>query len=190
MLNQLVYDFATWLDAQAWSTLLHESYYMYNWVETTHVLSLMISLGMLFLIDLRMLGYAFPNVPASSIAERLNKPMLVGFSIMMITGVLLFYAIPVRSSQSLWFRIKVVLLVAAAVNALLFRNRMATSVATWDTDARAPKQLRIGAALSLGFWALIVVSGRLIAYDWFDCAHGQSGIISSLAGCVPGQEQF
>ncbi|CAN0499099.1 unnamed protein product, partial [Discosporangium mesarthrocarpum] len=49
------------LDDTQWSTLLHESYYMYNWTESTHVLTLMVSLGMLFLIDLRMLGVAFPD---------------------------------------------------------------------------------------------------------------------------------
>ena len=49
-----------------WSTRLHESYSMYNWVETPHVLSLMLSLGLLFLIDMRMLGRALPNVPAAT----------------------------------------------------------------------------------------------------------------------------
>jgi hypothetical protein len=40
--------------------------------------------------------------------------MVGGFVPMVITGVLLFYAIPVRSYQSLWFRIKVVALILAA----------------------------------------------------------------------------
>ena len=77
VLNQFVYDIAVWLDDTAWSTLLHESYYMYNWTESTHVLTLMLSLGMLFLIDLRMMGYALTDVPASTIAHRLNIPMMV-----------------------------------------------------------------------------------------------------------------
>jgi uncharacterized membrane protein len=97
---------------------------MYNWVESTHVLTLMVSLGMLFLIDLRMLGYAFPDVPASKIADRLFVPMIIGFVIMFITGILLFYAVPVRSAQSLWFRIKMVLLIACAVNAFACEVRM------------------------------------------------------------------
>lgn len=37
-LNEWLLRLATWLDAQQWSTDLHESYYMYNWVESTHVL--------------------------------------------------------------------------------------------------------------------------------------------------------
>ena len=66
MLNQLLFDLALWLDAQQWSTDLHESYYVYNWVESTHVLTLMIFLGMLVVIDLRMLGYVFKDVPVVS----------------------------------------------------------------------------------------------------------------------------
>ena len=89
-MNQLIYNFAVWLDTHSWSTQLHESYYMYNWVESTHVLALMVSLGMLFLIDLRMLGLALPGVPAQTIAHRLNRPMLIGFSVMIVTGLLLF----------------------------------------------------------------------------------------------------
>jgi hypothetical protein len=189
-LNQLIYNFAVWVDNQSWSTQLHESYYMYNWVESTHVLTLMLSLGMLFLIDLRMLGLAFTQIPASTLARRLNLPMLIGFSVMIVTGVLLFYAIPVRTSQSLWFRIKVVLLVLAAVNAWLFHRRMTTATPGWDSAPKAPLRLRWGAALSLSFWVFIVICGRLIAYDWFDCSAQPDPLIATLAGCVPGQTQF
>ena len=68
-MDELIYNIAVWIDDTPYSAMLHESYYMYNWVESTHVLTLMMSLGMLFLIDLRMLGYAFPDVPASKIAD-------------------------------------------------------------------------------------------------------------------------
>ena len=189
-MSELIYNFAVWVDDTSWSTMLHESYYMYNWVESTHVLTLMISLGMLFLIDLRMLGWAFPDVPASKIADRLNIPMMVGFTVMFITGILLFYAVPVRSVQSIWFRIKMVLLVGCAINAYLFHKRMNESVSSWDNDAKAPQRIRNGAMLSLGFWTVVVICGRFIAYDWFDCDYPQSAFIEFVAGCVDGQTRF
>ena len=189
-MNEWIYSFAVWLDSTEWSTMLHESFYMYNWVETTHVLTLTVSLGLLLLIDLRMLGYALPNIPATQLAQRVQWPMLLGFTVMIITGLLLVYAIPVRSSQSLWFRIKVVLLIAAFVNAILFHRKMAAAGDSWDTSPKAPPNLRLGAALSISFWIGIVICGRLIAYDWFDCAKGPSPFISTLAGCVADQEQF
>lgn len=189
-MNELLYNFAIWLDGFATSTMLHESYYMYNWIESTHVLTLMLCLGMLFLIDLRMLGLALPNVPANTLATRLNLPMLVGFGIMIITGLTLYYAVPVRNTQSLWFRIKMVLLVAAAVNAFLFHRNMLKAASGWETQNKAPRNLQIGATLSLSFWILIVICGRFIAYDWFDCEYTEPGLIQALSGCVPGQTIF
>ncbi|MGB4248704.1 MAG: DUF6644 family protein [Pseudohongiellaceae bacterium] len=184
MLNETLLRFAEWLDAQAWSSGLHESYYMYNWVESTHVLTLMIFLGMLFVIDLRMLGLTMTNVPASRIAARLNIPMMIGFAIMIITGLLLYYAVPVRTTQSIWFRIKFVLLIAAGINAWLFHRRMNESVSTWDNDPVAPKRLRFAAGLSLALWAGVVTTGRLIAYDWYDCYRVNSDLIAWAAGCM------
>ena len=90
ILNEILLNLARWLDAQTWSTDLHESLYMYAWIESTHVLTLMVFLGMLFVIDLRMLGLAFMNVPASTLAEKLDRPMMIGFAVMVITGFILY----------------------------------------------------------------------------------------------------
>ena len=157
---------------------------MYNWIEATHVLTLMVFLGMLFVIDLRMLGLAFGRVPASTVAARLDIPMMGGFLVMVASGLLLFYAIPVRSTQSIWFRIKMVLLIAAAINALLFRNAMRRSVNTWDLDPVPPKRIRIGAGLSLALWIGVIATGRMIAYDWFDCHKDLPRVMYWAAGCV------
>ncbi len=189
-MNKLFYDLAVALDATAWSTSIHESYYLYNWIETTHVLTLMVSLGLLFLVDLRMLGLAFAEIPAKQFADRIRWPMLIGFVVMFLTGILLFYAIPVRTTQSLWFRIKVVLLIAAAINLYFFYRSMKHASPGWEQSALPPRSLRVGAGLSLVIWAGVVICGRLIAYDWYDCIQEPSEIIASIAGCVPGQEQF
>jgi hypothetical protein len=41
------------------------------------------------------------------------------------------------------------------------------SVATWDRDLRAPFPARIAGMASLALWSGIIVTGRLIAYNWF-----------------------
>jgi hypothetical protein len=184
MLNEWLLAFARWLDTFSWSTQLHESYYMYAWIESTHVLTLMVFLGMLCVIDLRMLGLIFPKVPASTIAKRLDKPMMIGFAAMIITGFILYFAIPVRSTQSIWFRIKVVLMIFAGLNALVFRNRMQASSDTWDLDRIPPKRIRVGAGFSLALWSGVVITGRTIAYDWYDCHKELPYFMYWAAGCV------
>lgn len=182
-MNQLILDFAEWLDALSISTSLHESFYLYNWIETTHVLTLMLSLGMLFIIDARMLGLVLTEMPASKLAARLTKPMWIGFSIMIVTGILLYVAIPVRTSQSIWFRIKVILLIAAAINAWTFHRHLNASAGSWDLDRFPPRRTRMAAFVSLALWAGVIVCGRFIAYDWFDCGKELSALMSVLTGC-------
>ena len=190
MLNEWLLALARWLDTHEWSTALHESLYMYAWIETTHVLTLMVFLGMLFMIDLRMLGLAFTEVPASKLADRLDRPMMLGFAVMVITGLLLYYAIPERTTQSIWFRIKVVLMIAAGINAFLFRAKMLAADGSWDNDRRAPKRMRVGAGLSLLLWAGVVVTGRSIAYDWYDCNKDLPYLMYWAAGCVDELARF
>ena len=106
---------------------------------------------------------------------------------MVITGAMLFYAIPVRSYQSIWFRIKVVTLVLAGLNAFVFHTTIDRRIAEWDRDPVPPAAARRAGAASLALWALIVVSGRMIAYNWFDCdKQPQRAIVNAIAGCVVG----
>jgi hypothetical protein len=184
VLNSLMVDFAEWLGETSWSIGLHESFYMFNWLETTHVLTLMLSLGMLFVIDARMLGWWLMEVPASRLADRLAKPMWIGFSIMIVTGVLLYTAIPVRYTTSIWFRIKVILLFVAAINAWTFHRHLNQSASTWDTDKIPPKRTRVAAMTSLCVWAAIVICGRFIAYDWYDCGKEMPAFMNWATGCV------
>lgn len=184
MINELLLEFAYWLEAQQASQMLVSGYYSWNWLEATHVLTLMVCIGSLFIIDLRMLGLALTDVPASKIAVCLHKPMIIGFSIMFITGALLVYAKPVENTQSLWFRIKMLLLVLAAINAWIFNSRLKAADGSWDTDKIAPLPLRIGAVISLCIWCGVVVMGRYIPYDWVDCNRVTSTKILILSGCV------
>ena len=177
--------FCQWLAGTSGSIALHESLYMYPLVESTHVLTLCIFLGMAIMLDLRLLGLTLRRVALSEIINRLGPWMVVGFVAMVITGALLFYAIPVRSYQSIWFRFKVVMLVLAGVNAFIFHNTVHRRVHEWDLAPVPPKAARVAGACSLALWAIIVVSGRMIAYNWFDCdKQPQPHIVNVAAGCV------
>jgi len=184
MLNEWLLALAQFFAVQDWSIALHESIYAYAWIETVHVLTLTLFLGMLVIIDLRMLGWAFGGFPATVLARRLNRPMLIGFVVMVITGFILYYAIPIRTTQSIWFRIKVVLLVIAGINAWLFHRALRNSTGTWNDRGLPPLRLRAGAGFSLVLWSGVVFAGRAIAYDWFDCHKPLSGMMYWAAGCV------
>ncbi len=137
------------------------------------------------MLDLRLAGLALRRVPASEVVGRLEKCMLPGFAVMVVTGLLLFYAIPVRSFQNVFFRAKIVFLVLAGINVWVLHSGVYRSIAAWSLDAIPPKRARIAGLLSLVLWAGIVIAGRMIAYNWFDCdLQPQPAIINWWAGCT------
>ena len=160
--------FFTWLEETSGSTAIRESILTYPIIETTHVLTLCLSVGMIALLDLRLLGLTLPQVPVSQVVGRLLPWALPGFVLSVITGVLLFYSSPVRISQNIFFKVKLVMLVLAAVNALAFHKRVYRRVAEWDLDIATPTAARVAGAVSLVLWIGIVTAGRMIAYNWFD----------------------
>ena len=176
-------EFSQWLADTHWSIAIHEG--PYALIESVHVLTLCIFLGFALMFDLRLLGVTMRRVPVSEVADRLLPWTVAGFVVMVISGALLFYAIPVRSYQSVFFRFKIVMLILAGLNVLIFHSGIYRRVADWDLDAVAPRPARVAGALSLVLWVLIVLSGRMIAYNWFDCYKPQSALITLLAGCVP-----
>jgi hypothetical protein len=180
----MVHDFLTWLAATPWSVALLESLYVWPFVESTHVLTLALFAGTAAVNDLRLLGVGFTSVPAAEVTMRLLRITRIGFAVMVITGLLLFYSNPVHYWHNIFFRIKAVLLVVAGVNIWLFHGRIHRRVAEWQHDARPPRGARIAGLVSLIAWACIIVSGRLIAYNWFDCDKPpQPAWVIRVAGC-------
>jgi hypothetical protein len=175
--------FCKWLAGTAGSVALHESLYAYPLVESVHVLTLCVFIGLAAILDLRLMGITLRRVPVSEVARRLLPWMGFGFAIMIVSGVLLFYAIPVRSYHSIWFRFKLILLVLAGLNAWVFHSRIWRSVASWDLDPAPPAAARVAGTASLVLWAGIIVSGRMIAYNWFDCDRPQPPFVVWAAGC-------
>ena len=112
--------------------------------------------------------------------------MIVGFVVMVITGALLFYAIPVRSYQSIWFRGKVVALILAGLERVRLPRRHRSPRRRVGSRAGAAAGARAGPAPPRSCCGpIIVVAGRMIAYNWFDCdKQPQSHVVNVVAGCV------
>jgi len=102
---------------------------------------------------------------------------------MVISGAFLFYAVPVRSYHSIFFRVKALLLILAGINAWVFHGGIWRRVASWDLDAAPPRGARAAGAASLVLWMSIIFAGRLIAYNWFDCDKPQRPAIQWASGC-------
>jgi hypothetical protein len=184
-------SFFKWFAESSWSVNLHESQYLYPLIESIHVWALCLFFGLAVIFDLRLLGWMMRRIPVSELSRRLLPWTIAGFIIMVISGTLLFSAIPLRSYQNIFFRIKMLMIVLAGINVWMFHSRIYSRVATWDIEVSPPRAARVAGAVSLMLWIGIIFSGRLIAYNWFDCdKQPQPAIINFLTSCEPSESEF
>jgi hypothetical protein len=163
-------SFLEWLALTSGSVSLHQSHYMYLVVLTVHVLALTIFVGTALIIDLRLLGLFMGYVPTSVVLTRLLPWSLRGFLIMMISGLLMFYASPVDKYNNLFFQAKITMLLLAALNIWLFLKTEYPAITEWGHETLPPTRVRLAGGAALTLWAAIIAAGRLIPYQqyWFN----------------------
>jgi Family of unknown function (DUF6644) len=156
--------FLHWLAATKFSQWMSGSIWAEPIVETIHVLTLTLFLGFAVLLDLRLLGLCMRKRPVSEVLGQFNPFLIGGFGVMVVSGLLLFSGDPVDFYSTIFFKVKMILLVFAGLNVLIFNATIGRKVAEWDLAARTPQAARIAAVVSLVLWVAIVAAGRAIAY--------------------------
>lgn len=131
-------------------------------METIHFIGLSLLLGSLIVIDLRMAGH-FRSLDPSAI-HKLLPWTLIGFGMNLTTGILFFYGDPLRYAVNIGFQVKMVLVVIAGINALLFYWKVTPIMQSLHPDATSPPLARVIAYTSLATWFGVLLCGRLIPY--------------------------
>jgi hypothetical protein len=162
-----LFELAQHVQEMPYSLALRESLWIYPIVETAHVLGICLFVGTTWLWDMRLLGWTLRRVPVSQLSSQILPWTVIGFGVMAASGAALVFSEPLRFYSNIFFRIKLVLLVAAAANAFIFHQTVGRRKDHWDLDTRPPFRARLAGGLSLGIWAAVIVTGRLIAYNWF-----------------------
>lgn len=142
---------------------LAESIYMYPLVEGAHLLSLVFSIGLLFVIDLRLIEAVFVRAPTDVLLAKLRPWILSGFIVTLATGVLLVAATGPKLLNSFIFPLKLLLIVVAGLNAIWFEFRYGKQAAIFN-NGRLPSGAKLAGWLSLVSWSLVIILGRLIPY--------------------------
>src|SRR5580704_2624827 len=112
--------FLQWLYDTHFSGMMRESLWAEPIVETIHVLTLTLFLGFAVLLDLRLLGVAMKRRRVSEVIGQLNPWLIGGFVVMVASGILLFSGDPVSFYTTIFFKIKMILIVLAGLNVLVF----------------------------------------------------------------------
>lgn len=152
-----------WVESTDLSTAIREGALLYPIVGGFHLLAIALFGGMLVMTDLRLLGWAMKRSTVSDLLEQFRVWKRAGFALVASTGLLLLWAEPLKLYRSPSFWVKMALLLAVGVHALVFRNGVYENAKV--LDAGLTPRGKLAAALSLILWAGLIVAGRLIAFD-------------------------
>lgn len=161
-----ILDICTWLQNTSFGTGLRESIWMFPIVESTHVLALSLSVGTLLWMDLRLTGTFMKKQPMSKVSRSVLPWTLVGFGIMTITGILLFWCQAVKAYNSIFFKMKIIMLALAAINAIAYHTTIYLKMDEWDKTIPPPARARFAGWCSIILWIGIIVCGRTMAYNF------------------------
>ncbi len=150
------------LEASRLGVMMRGSFLLYPIANLGHIFGLILLAGSVVVLDLRLLGLGRDRVDAAGPSAALTPVMLVGLTLMAVTGTLLLSADARPLTTNPAFQAKAVLLALALANAVLFRWLWNWQLPRWD-DA-APSFARIQAAASLVLWLMVASAGRLIGY--------------------------
>jgi hypothetical protein len=160
----MLFHLCQWLNETRIAIAVRESDYAFPVIETVHVLGITLMAGTIAMLDLRLLGILLKKDRVSDVARLILPLTWIGFGLMFVSGSLLFAAEALKSYDNPAFRVKMLLLLIAGANPLIFHATVYRTVGQWDQAAVAPWRARAAAMASLTLWSLIIMSGRAIAY--------------------------
>ena len=157
-----------------WMASLGLAYYMneYEWLwplcEVLHFVGMALLIGTIGALDLRILGLG-KSIPIAAL-ERFVGLGIAAFAINAITGFLFIAgnvgSPPLDYLSNLSFRLKMIFIVAAGLNALAFYVfGVARGAAATQPGGSAGSAAKVIAALSIFTWLGVICFGRLIMYN-------------------------
>ena len=137
--------------------------WLWPFCETLHFVGLALLMGIVGLLDLRMLGLA-KGLPIGPL-QRLIPWGILGFMINLVTGVLFFIGNPYQYIHNIAFAMKMVFIGLAGVNVILFYlTGLYRRVDPVAAGQDVPFTAKIVAAVSLFLWVGVMFWGRMLPF--------------------------
>lgn len=149
-----------WIRHTPLSLYIQHSTWDFAAIEMIHLLGLAIFGGAILLVNLRLLGIGLRRQPAAQVARDLLPVLLVGLGAMIVSGVLMVTAYPLKYYFNSWFRLKMLFLAIAVVFYFLLHCRIVRS----GENAAVSPASKVAAVVSLALWLCVGLAGRAIGF--------------------------
>ena len=155
-------QFLSWLEASSLAFSIRQSLWLYPALEIVHIVGIVILVGAALMFDLRLLGFS-RNLPIVFLARHLLPWSRRGLLLIVPSGILLFITNAQALGADPTFHLKMILLILAALNVLVFHRFIFRSHSDSEVPSNSPLN-KISAIISIIVWVAIIACGRLLAY--------------------------
>jgi hypothetical protein len=160
-----VFDtFLHWLESTAPAIAISESSWLFPGIESVHVVAIALVVGSISMVDLRLLDVNLRDRTVGELTAEVLPWTWASFAVAVCTGGLLFASNATKYWGTVPFRAKMLLLLLAGINMLVFHATTNKSVKVWGHLAHTPRAAKISGGISLGLWIGVVTFGRWIGF--------------------------
>jgi len=158
-----IVDFATWIKATKLSAFVVHSPWVWPAAETVHFIGLAMLIGVIALMDLRLLGLA-KRLPFAPL-HRLLPWAIAGFVLCLMTGTVFFAGEPFQYIHNSVFWFKILFIALAGTNVLVFYvTGIFHKVEKLGPGDDAPRAAKLIAVVSLFLWIGVMYLGRMLPF--------------------------
>ena len=155
------------LEATSLGVWVRESIYGFPILVAVHIITLVFSVGIVVWLDLRLVGVSMTGVPVSRVYRRLMPLAFVGFAVMVLSGGTLLTGFATSAYKNPYFRVKLVALLTAGINALVYHTNIERRIALWDRSPMPPTAARMAGLISIVAWTTVILAGRMMSYTLY-----------------------
>lgn len=155
-------NIVTWMENSAAAGFIAGNAWVFPSLETFHFIGLILTIGGIYVIDLRLMGFA-PRIPLHAVVK-LIPISLFGFAINLFTGVMFLFADPSFYFSNTAFRLKVLAILIAGLNAVWFKFSFDEAALAANPNAKPSGTIKLIGLISLLLWTSVIVLGRVIPY--------------------------
>lgn len=159
-------QFAEWLSTTFLSVFIqnHNSWVIPT-TQSIHIIGIGVVLGSVFMIDLRILGWAGMDQTLRQTTSRFAPWLTAALCLLLATGILMVIGEPVRELVTFSFWLKMFLVAVSTLTAAIFQIALRKHAQQWEETLVQRRSMKWLAILTFLIWVCIIILGRLIAYD-------------------------
>ena len=162
-------EFAEWLSTTSMSVYMQRNNaWVIPLVQSIHIVGIGVVLGSIFMVDLRILGWAGMDQTLRQTTRRFAPWVTGALCLLLVTGIFMVIGEPVRELITLSFWMKMSLVAISTLIAFMFQMAVRKhEQPQWEERLVSRSSVKWLTVLTFLIWVCIIVLGRLIAYDHF-----------------------